>query len=232
MGNEAAPLLNESQRRHYEVLFARLERTLVQLEAAARDDDARTALTIVESDLPPRFTQEAPEVIDVARQQLAALARMLSLRPRVESRRRICRALITSDLNGLTDATSARLRGFGAVDSSIATHLDPALEKLRATVSRLPDLFEESPTHADDRLPRTSLGRVEGSDGIVESRHGTDVRSQSSVPHPLDDLAQLSTIGLDDEVDSQTVGGACLARPDDGHQRSSGSNQARRSFPD
>jgi hypothetical protein len=52
MSNEAEPRLNESQRRHYEVLFARLERTLVQLEAAARDDDARTALTIVESDLP------------------------------------------------------------------------------------------------------------------------------------------------------------------------------------
>ncbi len=141
MNNEAEPRLNESQRRHYEVLFARLERTLVQLEAAARDDDARTTLTVVESDLPPRFTEEAPEVIDAARQQLAALARMLSLRPRVESRRRICRALITSDLNGLTDATSARLRGFGAVDSSLATHLDPALDQLRATVSRLANLL-------------------------------------------------------------------------------------------
>ena len=141
MNNEAEPVLNESQRRHYEVLFGRLERTLVQLEAAARDTDPRTALTVVEPDLPARFTQEAPEVIDEARRQLAALARMLSLRPRVESRRRLCRALITSDLNGLTDATSARLRGFGAVDSSIATHLDPALERLRTTVSRLANLL-------------------------------------------------------------------------------------------
>ncbi len=139
--NEGEARLNESQRRHYEVLFARLERTLVQLEAAARNEEPRTVLTVVEPDLPPRFAQEAPQVVDDARQQLAALAGMLSLRPRVESRRRICRALITSDLNGLTDATSSRLRGFGDVDPSIATHLDPALERLRATVARLADLL-------------------------------------------------------------------------------------------
>jgi hypothetical protein len=139
--HEGAARLNDSQRRHYEVLFARLERTLVQLEAAARGDDAQTALTVVEHDLPAQFVQQAPEVITEARRQLAALAEVLPLRPRVESRRRICRALITSDLNGLTDATSARLKGFGTVDESIATHLDPALENLRATVSRLADLL-------------------------------------------------------------------------------------------
>src|SRR5213075_1021004 len=65
-----------------------------------------------------------------------------------------------------------------------------------------------------------------------EGRDGADVRPQSSVPHPLDDLAQLGTIGLDNEVDRQTVGGPCLTRPDDGHQRSSGSNQARGPLPD
>src|SRR5262245_7874504 len=58
-----------------------------------------------------------------------------------------------------------------------------------------------SRTNADDRLPRASLGRVEGGDGIVEGRDVADVRPQSSVPHPLDDLTQLGTIGLDNEVD-------------------------------
>ena len=139
--DEGLARLNESQRRHYEVLFARLERTLVQLEAAARENDTRTVLTVVQADLPPRFAKEAPRAIDEARQQLATLAQTLSLRPRTESRRRICRALITSELNGLTDATSTRLRGFGAVDPSIATHLDPAIEQLRATVSRIADLL-------------------------------------------------------------------------------------------
>src|SRR5215470_5445822 len=89
-----------------------------------------------------------------------------------------------------------------------------------------------SRTNADDRLSRASLGRVEGGDGIVEGRDPADIRPQSSVPHPLDDLTQLGTIGLDNEVDRQAVGGPCLARPDDGHQRSSGSNQGRGPLPD
>ena len=89
-----------------------------------------------------------------------------------------------------------------------------------------------SRTNADDRLPRTSLGRVEGRDGIPEGRDGADVRPQSSVPHPLDDLTQLGTIGLDNEVDRHAVCEPRLGRPDDGHQCSSGSNQARGPLPD
>src|SRR5215216_2389842 len=85
---------------------------------------------------------------------------------------------------------------------------------------------ESSRTNADDRLPLASLGRVEGGHGVVESRDGADVRPQPSVMHPLDDLTQLGTIGLDNEVDRQAVRGPRLGRPDDGHQRSSGANQA------
>src|SRR5215831_17750234 len=82
-------------------------------------------------------------------------------------------------------------------------------------------------TNADDRLPLDPLGRVEGGDGIVEGRRVADVRPQSSVPHPLDDLTQLGAIGHDNEVDRQAVGGPCLGWAGDGHQRSSGSNQVR-----
>src|SRR5204863_8053084 len=57
-----------------------------------------------------------------------------------------------------------------------------------------------SQTNADDCLPAASLGRVEGGDSVVEGRDDADVRPQSSVPHPLDDLTQLGTIGLDNEV--------------------------------
>jgi hypothetical protein len=87
-------------------------------------------------------------------------------------------------------------------------------------------------TNADDRLPFESLGRVEGGDGIVEGRDVADVCAESSVPHPLDDLTQLGTIGLDNEVDRQALGGPRLGRPDDGHQCSSGSNQACGPLPD
>src|SRR5436190_6741825 len=89
-----------------------------------------------------------------------------------------------------------------------------------------------SRTNANDRLPRASLGRVEGGDSFGESRDVADVRPQSSVPHPLDDLTQLDTIGLDNEVYRKAIDGPRLRRPDDGHQRSSGSNQARGPLPD
>ena len=51
------------------------------------------------------------------------------------------------------------------------------------------------------------------------------VRSRPSRT-PLDDLGQLGTIGFDDEVDCQAVGGPRLGRPDDGHQGSAGADQA------
>src|SRR5246127_2699077 len=83
-----------------------------------------------------------------------------------------------------------------------------------------------SRTNADDRLSLASLGPVEGGDGVVEGRDVADVRPQSSVTHPPDDLTQLGAIGHENKVDRQAVGGPRLGRPDDGHQCSSGSNQA------
>src|SRR3954462_10986924 len=87
-------------------------------------------------------------------------------------------------------------------------------------------LFGGSRTNADDRLPADPLGRVEGGDGIVEGRVVADVRPQSSVAHPLDDLTELGTIGQDNEVDRQAVRGPRLGRAGDGHQGSSGPDQA------
>src|SRR5206468_9039679 len=70
------------------------------------------------------------------------------------------------------------------------------------------------------------LGPIEGGDGVIEGRYFADVRPHSSVTCPPDDLTQLGTIGLDNEVNRQAVSGARLGRAGDGHQRSSGSNQA------
>src|SRR5262249_50196548 len=86
--------------------------------------------------------------------------------------------------------------------------------------------------NADDRLPVDALGPVESGDGIVEGRDVADVRPQSSVAHPLDDLLQLGAIGLHDEVDGQSAGGPCLGRAGDRHQCSSGSDQACGSLAD
>src|ERR1700739_4732870 len=89
-----------------------------------------------------------------------------------------------------------------------------------------------SRTHADARLSLASLGPVEGGDGIVEGRDVADVRPQSSVPYPPDELTQLGAIGYDDEVDSQAASGPRLGRAGNGHQRSSGANHACRPLRD
>src|SRR6185295_11319490 len=88
-----------------------------------------------------------------------------------------------------------------------------------------------SRTNADDRLPLASLGPVEGGDGVVEGRDVADVRPQSSVTHPLDDLTQLGAIGHENKVDRQAVGGPRLGRPGVVHQRSPASNQPADRFP-
>src|SRR5689334_20848816 len=73
----------------------------------------------------------------------------------------------------------------------------------------------------NNRLALASLGRVESGNRVVEGGDLSDVCAQSSVPHPLDDLTQLTAIGFHNEVDGQTVQWASLRRADDSHQRPS-----------
>src|SRR5215813_10424646 len=80
--------------------------------------------------------------------------------------------------------------------------------------------------NADDRLSLDPLGRVEGGNRIVEGSLLADVCPQPTIPDPPDNLTQLGAIGYDDEVNRQAVSGPRLGRAGDGHQRSSGANQA------
>src|SRR3954468_19637419 len=59
---------------------------------------------------------------------------------------------------------------------------------------------------ADECLPADPLRWIESSDCVVEGRDVADVRPQSAVTHALDDLTQLSTIGLDNKVHRHAVG--------------------------
>src|SRR5262252_6670816 len=86
--------------------------------------------------------------------------------------------------------------------------------------------------NADDRLSLDPLGRVESGNRIVEGSHVADVCPQPTVADPLDELTQLGAIGYHDEVDSQAARGPRLGRAGDGHQRSSGTNHARRLLRD
>src|SRR5215831_3074940 len=86
--------------------------------------------------------------------------------------------------------------------------------------------------NADHRFSPYRLGRVEGGDRVVEGSHVANVCPQPTIPESIDELTQLSAIGYDDEVNSQAASGSRLGRAGDGHQRSSGANQARRPLRD
>src|SRR4051794_7835148 len=136
-----------------------------------------------------------------------------------------------SPLGGSPGRTSGRHSGAATADALSGSRKAPdtaarlmLLRKKGRTGRRLRVLR----TNANDRLPLASLRRVEGGDSIVEGRHVADVRPQSSVTNPPDDLTKLGTIGLDNEIDGQTVGGPRLDRADDGDQPSPGTNQTRR----
>src|ERR1700741_3598110 len=107
----------------------------------------------------------------------------------------------TSDIPAVPAALSVTTIPFMIIVSSVICPFGGNVASMGGCRSR---------TNADDRLPADPLGRVEGGDGVVEGRDVGDVRPQPSVPHPPDDRTQLGTIGQDNEVDRQAVGGPRL----------------------
>ena len=136
--------LNDNQRRHYEILFARLEQSLDQIERAIQNEPSHSQLTVPIADLPTRFIGEARPRIDALRAMMLDIARSLGLRPREISKRRTIQALISSEMNGVQDGYASRLRGYGDVDGSVAQHLDPKLQRLHAGLGALAQLLRDT----------------------------------------------------------------------------------------
>jgi hypothetical protein len=136
--------LNDNQRRHYEILFARLEQSLDQIDRAIQNEPSRAQLTVPVDDLPTRFIAEAAPLIAALRAMMLDLVRSLGLRPRETSRRRTIQALITSEMNGVQDGYASRLRGYGEVDPSVARYLDPQLQRLHAGLGALSQLLRDA----------------------------------------------------------------------------------------
>jgi hypothetical protein len=135
--------LNDNQRRHYEILFARLEQSLIQIERAIQGEPSNAQLTAPIEDLPQHFVAEAGPLIAALRAKVLGIVASLRLRPREQSRRRTIQALISSETNGVQDGYASRLRGYGDVDPSVAQHLDPQLQALNADLRALGDLLRD-----------------------------------------------------------------------------------------
>ena len=130
--------LNANQRRHFEVLFARLEESLSRIESQMFDHELPDSLmNVTEDDLPPAFRKTAPPLIDQLRREISQLSGILDLRPRRVSRRRTISAILTAEAVRFEDSLASQMRGYGPVDSSMVEHLDPRLEDIARTLNAL-----------------------------------------------------------------------------------------------
>lgn len=136
--SESLPVtLNANQRRHYGILIAGLEASLEKIEAALAGPPATPGLARVQADLPPAFQDAAPALLAHVRDALRRLARGLALETSPISQRQNVRALLRSEINRIEESYSTHLHGYGAVDASVGTVLDPMLRDVRADLSTL-----------------------------------------------------------------------------------------------
>jgi hypothetical protein len=112
---------------------------------------------------------------------------------------------------------------------SLSRHNDRLHGEFSSVIS-LGSMACRSRAYADDGLSLASLGPVQVGDGIIEGRR-CRCWSAFDRPAPANDLSRLGTIGLDDELDGQAVGGPCLRGAGDGDQNASGAIQGCRALP-
>jgi hypothetical protein len=129
--------LNANQRRHFEVLLARLEDSLTKIERLLDDAQVSQSLTTVDDDVPPDFRSGARAELPRIRSQVDALVAALALQPRTVSLRRLIGATLTTETVRIEDSFSTHLRGYGQLDPSVAEHVDPALDRLVGALQRL-----------------------------------------------------------------------------------------------
>jgi hypothetical protein len=143
--------LNANQRRHFEVLLARLEESLSRIESLMVDHGLPEQLmSVTEDDLPAAFRKTAPPVIDQLRREIEQLSIILDLRPRRVSRRRTVSAILTAEAVRFEDSLASQMRGYGAVDSSVVQYLDPRLEHIARTLNALASSLKATHTRSNE----------------------------------------------------------------------------------
>ena len=144
-------VLNANQRRHFEVLFARLEDSLARIDALLCEPARQQVLAIEEQDIPDSFRTYAAPIIDGLRKRVIHFATVLDLKPRKLSRARSVAATLSAEAIRIEDSLSSQLRGYGEVDSTVAEHLDPALKEMAKTLSALASALERHSHSASKR---------------------------------------------------------------------------------
>ena len=115
------PILNENQRRHFAVLLVGLDDALYRIEQLSEPAERRAGpLTRHTDDLPAQFAERAGPLLRDLRDRIVRLAATLGTEPREHSRARSVRVVVTSAVIRLEDSRARGLRGYGAVDPSVA----------------------------------------------------------------------------------------------------------------
>jgi len=142
------PLLTNPQRRHLTVTLAQLEDAVHEVLAAVDAPATSGALRAEVDDLPQRFRLQAGRDLAEIQRRIQSLADRFSLGLEPASRFRRVLPILSGSVDRLEDSRSARLSGYGAVDSRLAAALDPAIDDLQQrllALAALLDPSEESP---------------------------------------------------------------------------------------
>ena len=136
-------IINANQRRHFEVLFARLEDSLTKIEQSLAERGASPHLTVVDDDVPRAFRATAKLELSLIRAEIARLTAELELTARVVSLRRTIGATLTAEAVRIEDSLSGQMRGDGSVDPTVAEQLDPVPTSLAQRLRQLSSALSE-----------------------------------------------------------------------------------------
>jgi len=152
--------LNESQRRHFAVVLAKLEDALDEVDRLARPASLaqRPSLTLLADDLPADFASRTAAVSNTVRARIADLAAQLGLAPQHASRSRTVRALLIGETVRLQDSVSRALKGYGALDPRAPDVIDPALRELIALLGTIIRALDAQPTRDRAEIGRDDPG--------------------------------------------------------------------------
>lgn len=149
--NPYAIRLNANQRRHFEVLVARLEESLSRVESLMGNPGPPDSLmSVTEDDIPHAFRTTAPPLLDQLRREIGQLSVILDLRPRRVSRRRTIAAILTAEAVRFEDSLASQMRGYGSVDASVEQHLDPRLDDIARTLNALASSLKPTRTRSTE----------------------------------------------------------------------------------
>ena len=136
---DADPVLNEPQRRRFEVFLELLEESLNEVERIASLPDPVDSVSRIgyDADTPIDFRDRTAPIIQRLRRQIEAVASALEIASRPRSRLNAIRAIVTAEIVRVEDTFSDKLGGYGTVSRRVKMEVDPELSRIRSDLKAL-----------------------------------------------------------------------------------------------